>query len=1803
MKENYMLPLKSKSILFLVTFFLCLSSFAQETYIDRFNTVSYSNNNGSQNFSSSWVEEGDDGNANQGWMGNIYVSSGRLYFYRITSSHNIRRSVDLSAYPSTSEVTFTFDYIDNELEGNESLLVEIRPSGGSWKEIGEVKGSDNNGSFGPYTLLASEITANTQIRFKRGRAWGWNDYIAIDNVAFTVVTSNVDQCDPIASGNTDTDGDGIADICDLDDDNDGILDINELGVCTTNNSTLNWDNEYVEGGGSSTEGEDPVVTNPNLVINGTPIKLSRDGGGLSTQRYRVNDLYTTDPSYTLYQKAQNNGASKHVFEFGAPVYNLGFTMYDVDSGSSNSSFIDELELIITKADGTLHTLNSSEYTLNGQTISGNSFRGTIASDDSDVVINGIEAWVTKVEIIYKNLTTSPSSSQYQGTGLSSFSFCNSYRDTDNDGTPDYLDNDSDNDGCFDALEGNGVGLTTTNINENNGQLTGGVDSNGVPLVVGSTGQMNVSGTDASITGNQCDDDGDGIPNINDRCNGYDDNTDTDGDGVPDGCDLDNDNDGILDVDERPCFVFSESFGIGSGSQSSNHPNVPSNSVDNIMVGTNADAGNRTWFQSNSGADATGDTEGKYLALDNPNGASPVLIYQETITVLPNEEYSYSLFAAAAKEELGRPASNSPDVRMQIKDASGTVLKVINTGALSLSWQRFEFLFTPTAATVTFEIYNNNNSDAYNTLLLDEIFISLISCDSDGDGIPNYLDTDSDNDGCPDALEASENVTSSQLDGNGSINIASQGRVNGNGVPNLVNTSGAADDGGDQGQEPTGNEIIATQIQIDTQPSSSTICSGSNVTFTTVASSLSTTSYTGSAPSTTPDYSSSTATTTGLVYEWQEQIAGVGAWNDISNGGIYSNATTPSLTLTNPPVTASTNKYRLIVTSTLNTCQTLTSDEVSLTIIPTSVGGSIAGSTNVCTGTNSTTLTLSGQTGNIIRWESSTDNFTTDTDIANTTTTLTATNVTATTQYRAVVQSGACAEATSATATITVGGVVNLTIDNITADNIIDATEVGTTIPVIGTVVGDFNTGDTVTLVINGKIYTDTVDASGNYSINVLGSELVADPDTTVDGSFLSATSCSATASHTYTVDTEVKATIVLDENITADDIINAEEAGQDIAVTGTVGGDVKEGDTVILTVNGKTFTGTVDTDSKFSINVPGSDLVADSDLTIDASVTTIDVVRNEVTAFDTETYMVDIVVPTVPTVVSRTTNDTTPVITGTADSADMIEVTVNGVTYTEGDGYLVDNGNDTWSLSIPNINEIAEGVYDVLVEAKDVAGNISTDVTRDELVIDTTAPVLTITIDDITADNIINSVEAGSNILVTGTVAGDFKVGDIVTLTVNGNSYTGSIDSNGNFNISVPGVELVLDADKTVEANVSSTDGEGNRGSAQDTQKYFLQDTDNDGIPDVIDVDDDNDGIPDVDEGDGLVDTDGDGIPDSLDLDSDNDGINDVIEGGNGDLDTNEDGYIDAQDSGYSDTNGDGQADASVDNNEEPDTDGDGVPDYQDLDSDNDGINDVIEGGNEEFDTNGDGVINTEDTGGSDSDGDGISDSVDGDTTRFGEGNEGDEGTIDSDGDSIPDYQDLDSDNDGVNDVVEGGNPDTDGDGQVDNPHDDSDNDGIADSVDDLDGFGDADNPDYNSNPTDPNDGGNGVVNGDDSDGDGIPDPVDGLEGFGDAINDDSCVKVNNLMSPNGDAANSYLHIDCIENFQRNTIEIFNRWGNTVFRMEGYSNNNPNKRFEGVSNGRVNINVNDKLPVGTYFYILDLGNGSKVKKGWIYINR
>ncbi|MCD8403697.1 Ig-like domain-containing protein, partial [Tenacibaculum finnmarkense] len=94
-----------------------------------------------------------------------------------------------------------------------------------------------------------------------------------------------------------------------------------------------------------------------------------------------------------------------------------------------------------------------------------------------------------------------------------------------------------------------------------------------------------------------------------------------------------------------------------------------------------------------------------------------------------------------------------------------------------------------------------------------------------------------------------------------------------------------------------------------------------------------------------------------------------------------------------------------------------------------------------------------------------------------------------------------------------------------------------------------------------------------------------------------------------------------------------------------------------------------------------------------------------------------------------------------------------------------------------------------------------------------------------------------------------------------------------------------------------------------------------------------------------------------------------------------------------------------------------------------------------------------------------------------------------------------------------------------------------------------------------------------------------------------------NIMTPDNDGENDSFFISCIDKpeYANNTVEIFNRWGNTVYKASGY--NNESVSFKGISNGRTTLVVDEKLPVGTYYYVIDLGDGSKVKAGWLYINR
>ena len=87
-------------------------------------------------------------------------------------------------------------------------------------------------------------------------------------------------------------------------------------------------------------------------------------------------------------------------------------------------------------------------------------------------------------------------------------------------------------------------------------------------------------------------------------------------------------------------------------------------------------------------------------------------------------------------------------------------------------------------------------------------------------------------------------------------------------------------------------------------------------------------------------------------------------------------------------------------------------------------------------------------------------------------------------------------------------------------------------------------------------------------------------------------------------------------------------------------------------------------------------------------------------------------------------------------------------------------------------------------------------------------------------------------------------------------------------------------------------------------------------------------------------------------------------------------------------------------------------------------------------------------------------------------------------------------------------------------------------------------------------------------------------------------------FSPNGDQINDRFVIpDIAENFPNYSIEIFNRWGNVVFK-----GNASTPDWDGFANQSGTLG-NDVLPVGVYFYILNYNDGqTSPVQGKLYLS-
>ncbi|MGR0280446.1 Ig-like domain-containing protein [Marinomonas dokdonensis] len=191
----------------------------------------------------------------------------------------------------------------------------------------------------------------------------------------------------------------------------------------------------------------------------------------------------------------------------------------------------------------------------------------------------------------------------------------------------------------------------------------------------------------------------------------------------------------------------------------------------------------------------------------------------------------------------------------------------------------------------------------------------------------------------------------------------------------------------------------------------------------------------------------------------------------------------------------------------------------------------------------------------------------------------------------------------------------INVDRVTDDKVINGIEAseGNLVPITGSVKGDAQPGDTITVSVDGNVIgtgvvSDQLSEDGNYylfSVDVLGSDLAntleyfPEVSVTVSGFDSSGNPFSQTNVQTYDVDLSATAGVVSITSLPDGNVIDLTDPEGDVEIAGTaIGGDISQGDVVSATINGKEYTTTVGANGVWVLSVTGSDLADDPDLEV-----------------------------------------------------------------------------------------------------------------------------------------------------------------------------------------------------------------------------------------------------------------------------------------------------------------------------------------------------------------------------------------------------------------------------------------------------------------------------------------------------------------------------------------------------------------------------------------------------------------------------
>ncbi|MEO0006905.1 MAG: hypothetical protein RJA20_1101, partial [Bacteroidota bacterium] len=533
------------------------------------------------------------------------------------------------------------------------------------------------------------------------------------------------------NGCTDTDGDGVPDLLDIDDDNDGVPDAEENAAC--DNRT--FDNSIELGVAGFTECT-PSVDGPGVNFWGFNIQPYQ---GSKYIGFHYPEIFSIDL-----------GSSPTVA--GVPyVINIATTVASITPWSSNFP----AQVKIYASNGCAQTQYVGTTTLRPNQAAGWLF------ELLEFVPNSAYSKLVFV-------AEAPSNPNVGYILVDNVTFRESICDTDGDGIPNSLDPDSDGDGCSDALEAGSTTNTTPGYT-----FTGPYGANGLANSLETSSE--------SGTVNYFSTYDDAVDNTTANC------TDTDVDGIADEDDIDDDNDGVVDANESPsCFFTASDWNTMNKSSfvtvTSDLLTLAPNTNFAALTDNNGTTGAIQF--ANSPAQNQLNKEVFRVAFSQPLQLDALYIRKTNATQI----LGGNVMLQASNDgnnwvNLLTAAVNPADATNVTANGAVTLA---NSNKFTVQQQPGLYTFYRIYGVASANVLGGIASELYFDVYAPEYVASFYpksacTIDTDGDGIVNHLDPDSDGDGCSDAFEAG--ATASQT-----ANYAFSGPYGTNGLVNSLETS-------------------------------------------------------------------------------------------------------------------------------------------------------------------------------------------------------------------------------------------------------------------------------------------------------------------------------------------------------------------------------------------------------------------------------------------------------------------------------------------------------------------------------------------------------------------------------------------------------------------------------------------------------------------------------------------------------------------------------------------------------------------------------------------------------------------------------------------------------------------------------------------------------------------------------------------------------------------------------------------------------------------------------------------------------